>query len=579
MKLDKAVFNFRPVFEPAIVSCFKSGYSLKTFISDLLAGLIVGIVALPLSIAFGIASGVDPQKGLITAFIAGFAISAFSGSRFQIGGPTGAFIVIIYGIIQKFGYDGLAVATLLAGVMLVVMGFARLGDIIKFIPYPVTVGFTSGIAVIILTSQVKDFLGLTGQMPEHFIEKWGYYLAHLNQLSIPTLLVGIGAIAILLLWPKVSRKIPAPLVAICVLTAAVKLFDIPAETIFDRFGRIACELPKPSLPKLSAISITDLVGPAFTIAILAGIESLLSAVVADGMTGTRHKSNTELIGQGLANVFSPIFGGIPATGAIARTATNIKNGGQTPIAGVIHSITILAIFLFLGRWAELIPLSVLAGVLVMVAWNMGEWHLFIKIATKSTRSDFFVLATTFLLTVLVDLTVAIEVGMVLASFLFMKRMTDTAEFGYITDSINGNGGSEKKGSRNYGLLPGIEVFEIEGPFFFGAAMKFKDTISQFEKEPKVLILKMNYVPTIDATGLNALEEVIKKAVKKGTKIMLTGVKPKLLEQLHKAEITGIITEEMIVPNFDVAVKIAKEIRAIDWLTDIEPKDKDNTAAQ
>lgn len=555
----------RPVFEPAIISCFKTGYSFKTFINDLFAGIIVGIVALPLSIAFGIASGVDPQKGLITAFIAGFAISAFSGSRYQIGGPTGAFIVIIYGIIQKYGYDGLATATLLAGVMLVIMGFARIGDIIKFIPYPVTVGFTSGIAVIIFSSQVKDFLGLTGQMPESFYDKWKFYLTHLNEVHLASLLLGLGTIAILLLWPKISRKIPAPLVAIFVITAIVKGFDIPAETIFDRFGKIACQLPKPSLPKLDLMKLTEVFSPAFAIAMLAGIESLLSAVVADGMTGTRHKSNTELIGQGLANVFSPIFGGIPATGAIARTAVNIKNGGQTPIAGIIHSITILLIFLFLGRWAELIPLSVLAGILVVVAWNMGEWHLFIKIATKSTRSDFFVLLTTFLLTIFVDLSAAIEVGMVLAAFLFMKRMTDTAEFNYITDSINEGTAKDTTPGRNYNLLPGIEIFEIEGPFFFGAAMKFKDTIAQFEKEPKVLILKMNHVPTIDATGLNALEEVVKKSVKKGTRIMFTGVKPHLLELLRKAEITGIITEEMIVPNFDQAVKIAKELRAIDWL--------------
>lgn len=546
---------YKPVFQPAILSSLK-GYNSKIFTGDLFAGLIVGIVALPLSIAFAIASGVEPQKGLITAVVAGFAISAFSGSRFQVGGPTGAFIVIIYSIVQKHGYDGLAMATVLAGILLVIMGFARIGDIIKFIPYPVTVGFTAGIAVIIFTSQVKDFLGFSGQIPESFYHKWIYYLKNLNHINLPSLLTGLAAAAILIFWPKLSKRIPAPLVAIILITVAVKIFAVPTETIYDKFGKLSCSLQWPSLPKMDLAKIPDLFQPALTIAILAGVESLLSAVVADGMTGTRHKSNTELIGQGIANILSPVFGGIPATGAIARTATNIKNGGKTPIAGVVHSITILLIFLFLGRFAGFIPLSALSAVLIIVAWNMGEWHLFVKIF-KSTKSDFFVLVTTFLLTIFVDLTVAIETGLVLASLLFMKRMVSVTELGYITNSLNGD--AEDKLSAGNILPQGVEVFEIEGPFFFGAVMKFRDTISEIEKRPRVLILRMRYVPTIDATGINALEEVIKKTKKRGTVIILSGVRPHLLDLLDKAEVTSAIGREMIVPDFETAVNKAKDV--------------------
>jgi sulfate permease, SulP family len=462
-------------------------------------------------------------------------------------------------------------ATILAGIILVIMGFARLGDIIKFIPYPVTVGFTAGIAVIIFTSQVKDFLGISGQIPESFYHKWIFYLKNLDHANVPALLTGLSAIAILIFWPKVSKKIPAPLMAILLITAAVKIFSIPAETICDRFGKINCSLHWPSLPKMDLGKIPDLFPSAMTIAVLAGIESLLSAVVADGMTGTRHKSNTELIGQGLANILSPMFGGIPATGAIARTATNIKNGGKTPIAGIVHSITILLIFLFLGRFAELIPLSALSAVLVIVAWNMGEWHLFAKIL-KSTKSDFFVLMTTFLLTIFVDLTAAIEAGLILASFLFMKSMINVTELGYITRSLGGNEENQTAGPKE--VLPkGIEIFEIEGPFFFGAAMKFRDTIEEIGKKPEVLILRMGHVPTIDATGLNALEDVVRKTKKRGTTVILSGIRPGLLKLLRKAEFTGIISEQMIVPNFETAVRKAKEVlekkeqfqKAMKWL--------------
>jgi len=547
---------FKPVvFQPAIINSLKS-YNFKIFTSDVFAGLIVGVVALPLSIAFAIASGVEPQKGLITAFIAGMAISLFSGSKFQVGGPTGAFIVIIYSIVQKYGYEGLAIATLMAGAILIVMGLFKLGDIIKFIPYPVTVGFTAGIAVIIFTSQVKDFLGLTGQTPESFYHKWIYYFQNITHVSPSSLLTGLGAIAILLLWPKVSKKIPAPLVAIVIVTLLVKIFPIHAETIADKFGEVSCSLKWPSLPKFPFSRFPELFQPALTIAVLAGIESLLSAVVADGMTGTRHKSNTELIGQGIANVLSPAFGGIPATGAIARTATNIRNGGKTPIAGVIHSITILMIFLFLGRFAGYIPLSALAAVLIIVAWNMGEWHLFIKIF-KTTKGDFAVLLITFLLTIFVDLTVAIEVGLVLASFLFMKQMVNVTELGYITESLNET--DDENQQTRQSVPDGIEVFEIEGPFFFGAAMKFRDTITEIEKKQKVLILRMRYVPTIDATGINALEEVIKKTRKRDTVVMLSGVRPHLRRLLDKAGITAMLGKDMILDDFDTAVKKAQKI--------------------
>lgn len=543
------------VFQPAIINSFKS-YNFKIFTSDVFAGLIVGIVALPLSIAFAIASGVEPQKGLITAFVAGMAISLFSGSKFQVGGPTGAFIVIIYSIVQKYGYEGLAFAGLIAGALLVLMGLFRLGDIIKFIPYPVTVGFTAGIAVIIFTSQVKDFLGLTGQMPESFYHKWIYYLQNLAHINPASLLIGLGSTAVLLLWPKVSKKIPAPLIAILIATLVVRMFPIHAETIAHKFGEISCRLQWPSLPKFPLERIPELFQPALTIAVLAGIESLLSAVVADGMTGTRHKSNTELIGQGIANILSPLFGGIPATGAIARTATNIRNGGKTPIAGVIHSITVLLIFLFLGRFAGYIPLSSLAAVLIVVAWNMGEWHLFVKIF-KTTKGDFAVLLITFLLTIFVDLTVAIEVGLVLASFLFMKQMVNVTELGYITESLND--AEDEHNPIKQELPDGVEVFEIEGPFFFGAAMKFRDTITEIEKKQKVLILRMRYVPTIDATGINALEEVIKKTRKRDTAVILSGVRPHLRHLLDKAGVTEMLGRDMVFGDFDSAIRKARKI--------------------
>ena len=497
------------MFKPKIFDTLKN-YTRQQFGKDLLAGLIVGIVALPLAIAFAIASGVSPEKGLFTAVIAGFIVSALGGSRVQIGGPTGAFIVIVYGIVQTYGVNGLIIATFMAGIMLIIMGFARLGSIIKFIPHPLIVGFTSGIALIIFSSQIKDFFGLQmGSVPADFIEKWQAYFLSFSSISITAFLIGLATVAIILAWPYVTHKIPGSLVAIIATTAAVQIFHLPIETIGSRFGTIHSAFPIPSLPQLDYETIKRLIQPAFTIALLCGIESLLSAVVADSMIGGSHRSNMELVAQGTANIFSALFGGIPATGAIARTATNVKNGGRTPVAGIVHAIVLLIIILFVGKWAALIPMATLAGILVVVAYNMSEWHSFISVL-KGPRSDTAVLLITFLLTVIVDLTVAIEIGMVLAAFLFMRNMTKSSNVNILTNEMN----KEEQGEDNetissYSIPAGVEVFEINGPLFFGAAYKFKDAMKFIEKTPKVLIVRMRKVPIIDATGIRMLADLNK----------------------------------------------------------------------
>ncbi|MBI3616819.1 MAG: sodium-independent anion transporter [Candidatus Omnitrophica bacterium] len=425
----------RNKLKPKLITVLKEGYSVKKFVPDLIAGVIVGIVALPLAIAFAIASGVKPEQGLYTAVAAGFIISCLSGSRVQIGGPTGAFIVIVYGIIQKYGYDGLATATLMAGFLLIFMGFARFGDIIKYIPYPVTVGFTAGIALIIFAAQVRDFLGLTGgTVPAEFIEKIRYYGEHAHTFNAHAVFMGLLTLLVIIYWPRVTRRVPGSFIAIVLTTLIVHVFHLPIETIGSRFGGVPNTLPMPHLPNISLDLIAKMSSPALTIAVLAGIESLLSAVVADGMTGNRHRSNMELIAQGVANIASPVMGGIPATGAIARTATNIKNGGRTPFAGIIHAVTLLLILIFFGPWASLIPMAALAGILISVAYNMSEWHLFVRMF-RSPKSDVIVLVTTFLLTVFVDLTAAIKFGVVLAALLFMRRMSEATQVGYITDSL------------------------------------------------------------------------------------------------------------------------------------------------
>src|SRR5580704_12982624 len=445
------------MFKPKLFETLKS-YSRQQFTKDLMAGLIVGLVALPLAIAFGIASGVSPEKGLYTAIIAGFIISALGGSRVQIGGPTGAFIVIVYGIVQVHGVNGLIIATFMAGIMLIIMGFARLGSVIKFIPYSLIIGFTSGIALIILSSEVKDFFGLKmGAVPADFIDKWKTYISYFHTTQLYTVVIGASTVAIILLWPKVTHKVPGSLIAILTTTIAMQLLHLPIETIGSRFGRIPSSLPKPAIPHLDLSTIKTLIRPAFTIALLGGIESLLSAVVSDGMIGGNHKSNMELIAQGTANIFSSIFGGIPATGAIARTATNVKNGGRTPVAGIVHALTLLLIMLFFGKWASLIPMATLAGVLVVVAYHMSEWRHFL-LMIKGPRSDMAILLTTFLLTVLVDLTVAIEVGMVLAVFLFMRNMIKISNVSALLGDTEGKDNENDKAPlENFTIPKNVEV--------------------------------------------------------------------------------------------------------------------------
>jgi SulP family sulfate permease len=551
--------------KPKIITVFKQGYSSPVFFKDLTAGIIVGIVALPLAIAFAIASGVKPEQGLYTAIVAGFLISLLSGSRVQIGGPTGAFIVIIYGIVQKFGYDGLVIATIMAGVLLIIMGFAKLGAVIKYIPYPVTVGFTAGIALIIATGQVRDLLGLhMEKVPAEFIEKIIAYSEHIGSITPVAALIGIATIAIVFLWPRVTQRVPGSLVAIMLTTAAVQFLDLPVETIGSRFGSVSGALPSFRLPQVDWRTASSLVSPAITIALLAGIESLLSAVVADGMTGRKHRSNMELIAQGVANIASPLFGGIPATGAIARTATNIKNGGQTPVAGIVHAIVLLLIMLFFGKWAALIPMATLAGILVVVAYNMSELRHFIKLF-NSPKMDIAVLLVTFFLTVLVDLTVAIQAGVVLAALLFMKRMSDVTQVGYITSMVGFEEEDEEDAKADpnnintFSVPKGVEVFEVNGPFFFGAAERFKHTLNLIVKKPKVLILRTRTVLAMDATALHALEEVYDMTKREGTVLVLAGIHAQPMIAMDKAGFLDKVGVENVFESIGEALKRARAI--------------------
>jgi SulP family sulfate permease len=528
-----------------------------------MAGIIVGIVALPLAIAFGISSGVSPEKGLFTAVIAGFIISALGGSKVQIGGPTGAFIVIVYGIVQQYGVNGLIIATFMAGVLLIIMGLARLGSIIKFIPHSLIVGFTSGIALIIFSSQIKDFLGLKmGALPADFIEKWIAYGSHFSTANMYAMGLAVVTVAISLLWQRITHKIPGTLIAIVLTTWAVYAFHLPVETVGSKFGAIRSSIPYPVIPKLNWQIIQNLIRPAFTIALLGGIESLLSAVVADGMIGSTHRSNMELVAQGTANMFSAVFGGIPATGAIARTATNIKNGGRTPVAGMVHSLTLLLIILFVGSWAALIPMATLAGILVIVAYNMSEWENFVSIL-KGTRSDAAVMVVTFLLTVLIDLTVAIEIGMVLAVFLFMAKMSSFSNVKQLNDGWDE--AEEKEDDQAIGkfkLPKGVIVYEINGPLFFGAAYKFKDAIHIIEDTPRVLILRMRNVPIIDTTGMHTLEEVEKECRGRKTKLILAEITSEsLLEELHKSRLLFKIGKGNVVESMDKAIARSMQIIA------------------
>ena len=546
--------NLAITFRPKLIETLKN-YSAKELSSDLIAGLTVGLVALPLAMAFGIASGVTPEAGIYTAIVGGFLVSALGGSRIQIGGPTGAFVVIVYGIVQKYGVDGLTVATFMAGGLLVVMGAAKLGSVIKFIPHPVITGFTSGIAVIIFSSQVKDLFGLRmGAVPADFLGKWQAFAEHAGAPTPDAIGIAALSLAIILIWPRISRRVPGPFVALIVATVASRALHLPIETIGSRFGSLNASFPHPQIPHLSVAEVTSLVGPAFTIAMLAAIESLLSAVVADGMIGGRHRSNMELVAQGMANIASPMFGGIPATGAIARTATNIKNGGRTPVAGMMHALTLLTVTLAAGKWAALIPLSALAAILVVVAYHMSEWRTFLA-ELQSPKSDVAVLLTTFALTVLVDLTVAISVGMVLAAFLFIRRMAEvtnvTAVRREFEDSGDANGDvDEELLSR---IPPDVDVYEINGPFFFGAAERFKDTISVVSRRPRVLIIRMRSVLALDSTGMHALKDVVHRSRREGTTVFLSDVHMQPLVALTGSPVLDEIGRDNVFSSFDQAL--------------------------
>lgn len=549
------------VFKPRLCSVIKS-YNKSIFAADLMSGVIVGIVALPLAIAFGIASGVSPEKGIITAIVAGFIISAFGGTRVQIGGPTGAFIVIIYGIIQQYGMEGLMIATVLAGLFLIMLGVFRLGTVIKYIPYPIVVGFTSGIALTIFTTQIKDLLGLQlTQMPADFIEKWGVYLQHFGSVDLWSAVVGISSIIIIAVTPKFSKKIPGSLIAIVVMTIGAYMLKTYAdinsiETIGDRF-RISGQLPDASVPNLTWENVKGLISPAVTIAILGAIESLLSATVADGVIGDKHNSNQELIAQGIANICSPIFGGIPATGAIARTMTNINNGGKTPVAGIVHAAVLLLIFLFLMPLAQYIPMACLAGVLVVVSYNMSGWRSFREIFSNP-KSDITVLLITFFLTVIFDLTVAIEVGLVIACLFCMRRMAETTQVSVITDEIDPNNEIDIDVHEEHLIIPdGVEVYEINGPYFFGIANKFEDVVARMGDKPRVRIVRMRKVPFIDSTGIHNLKNLCTKSQKKNIKIILSGVNERVQVALEKANFNELIGKENICSNINEALEVAK----------------------
>lgn len=541
---------------PKLWTVWKEGYSLSTLRADTLAGLTVAIVALPLSMALAIASGASPDKGLITAVIAGFLISALGGSRTQIGGPTGAFVVVVFQVIATHGYDGLLLATLMAGVILVAAGVLKLGRLIRFIPHPVVTGFTAGIAVTIASSQVKDFLGLSmDRVPAEFLPKWVAYWNALGTTDAVTLGIGVGALALIIGLRRVGPRLPGFLIAIVAASLAVSLLHLPVATIGSRFPDIPSGLPLPSLPQLSLEKLREVLPSAFTIAFLAGVEALLSAVVADGMTGTRHRSNQELVGQGIANLGSALFGGLPATGAIARTATNIRAGGRTPFAGMIHALFILLFILFATDLMAFVPMAALAAILFMVAWGMSEIGRFIALM-KMANSDRAVLLLTFFLTVFVDLTVAIGVGVTVASLLFMARMSDTVEFG------DGRGLSEvpdEDQAQRDDLPAGVEVFRINGPLFFGVAGELLDTLRRMGQMPRVIILRMRLVPLLDASGVAMIEEFEKQAALSGTHLILSGVQPEPRAMLARAGLTETRQGLSFVPDFATALELARSM--------------------
>ena len=553
-------------FTPRLVSELRN-YSKEKFAADLMAGLIVGIVALPLAIAFGIASGVSPSQGILTAIVGGFIVSALGGSRVQIGGPTGAFIVIIYGIVSNpaLGLSGLMIATMLAGLFLILLGACRLGTIIKFIPYPIVVGFTSGIAVTIFTTQIKDLFGLTieGGLPGDFISKWGVYLQNFVSIDWATTAVGVLSVLIIILTPKISKKIPGSLVAIIVMTVAVYFLNsytkFHVDTIYDQFGEIKAGIPALTLPDISWENVKSLFPTAMVIAVLGAIESLLSATVADGVCGDHHNSNQELIGQGVANLCTPLFGGIPCTGAIARTMTNINNGGRTPVAGIVHAVVLLVIFLVLMPLAAYIPMSCLAGVLVIVSYNMSGWRTFLQLM-KNPKSDIAVLFITFLLTVIFDLTIAIEVGLLIACLLFMRRMAETTQIKVIADEIDPNEETDAVVHEEHLVIPdGVEVYEINGPYFFGIANKFEELMAAMNDHPKVRIIRMRRVPFIDSTGIHNLQNLCEISHREGTHIVLSGVTPNVYAVLEHNGFCRLLGKDHICPNINVALERAAAI--------------------
>lgn len=548
-------------YVPKLFALLKKGISKETLKNDVVAGIIVGIVALPLAIAFAIASGVSPDKGLITAIIAGLLISVLGGSRVQIGGPTGAFIVIVYAVVQDFGVSGLIIATFMAGVMLIGMGLARLGNLLKFIPHPLIVGFTSGIAVIIFSTQIKDFFGLPIEtVPADFIEKWKLYARYVNYLNWPDVGIAVVTILIALNFHKISKKIPGSIIAIVLTTVVVYFFNIPVNTIESTFGEIPNKLSKPSLPEFDFATIQQLIQPAFAIALLGGIESLLSAVVSDGMIGGKHRSNVELIGQGIANCFSALFGGIPATGAIARTATNVKNGGRTPIAGIVHALVLLIIMLVLAPLAKLIPMACLAGILMVVSYHMSEWRQF-KSLLKGNKADVMILLVTFILTVVFDLIIAIEIGVVLSSFILMKRMSDVTTVQMTKNMFDSRFNDEEVLFEEElpDLPKGVVMYEIDGALFFGAAQLFQDTLEDLSDSPKVLILRMRSVLFIDATGIYRLKEVVGKFKAQGTTVVLSEMGDQVRTDLEKGEIFTVLSKDNFAENIVEAMEKASRI--------------------
>ncbi len=540
------------VFRPKFFTILKSGIERKQISTDILSGIVVGIVALPLAIAFAVASGVSPEKGLITAIVAGFLISLLGGSRVQIGGPTGAFVVIVYGIVEQYGIDGLIISTILAGIFLIAFGLLKLGTLLKFFPHSLVVGFTSGIALVIFSTQIKDALGLPiDKVPSEFHEKWMVYFSNIGNIHWSALMLTVATILITVFSRRVISKIPGSFLAIIIITSAVSLFDIDVATIETFFGSIPNDF-RITIPHFHFSELQNYIAPAITIALLGGIESLLSAVVSDGMIGGKHRSNTELIAQGIANIVTPFFGGIPATGAIARTATNVKNGGRTPISGMVHSVSLLLIMLFLGKWAKLIPMSCLAGILIVVAYNMSEWRSFVSIL-KGSYFDMLILLTTFFLTVFYDLTLAIEIGVLLSAILFMKRMSDISEkriYSTIDSDL----------IENYSDLPnGLNIYEISGPLFFASARRYSEAIEEIGLKCKVLIIRMRHVSFIDGTGLHNLKDTIKILRGKNIIILLSGVNPDIKEELKKQHLTDLIPETFVFDYFKDATQKAYEI--------------------